>query len=62
LTFDREALPRVLRRTTTAFLLPLHLADADNFETPAADPAPRLRLLRDHDHASFIDLPAAQPK
>jgi hypothetical protein len=43
-------------RVTVAF------ADADNFETPAADPAPRLRLLRDRDHASFIDLPAAQPK
>jgi hypothetical protein len=32
-------------------------ADADNFETPALDPAPKIRLLRNAAHASFVDLP-----
>ena len=32
-------------------------ADADNFETPVLDPAPGLRLLRDANHPSLIDLP-----
>jgi putative CocE/NonD family hydrolase len=43
-------------RITVAF------ADADNFETPVIDPAPRLRLLRDRDHPSFIQLPVVQEK
>jgi putative CocE/NonD family hydrolase len=43
-------------RVTVAF------ADADNFETPAIDPAPKLRLLRDRDHPSFVDLPVAPPE
>ena len=32
-------------------------ADSDNFETPALDPAPKIRLLRDTAHASFVELP-----
>lgn len=32
-------------------------ADADNFETPVLDPAPKIRLLRDVAHASFVELP-----
>ena len=32
-------------------------ADADNFETPVIDPPPRVRLLRNRDCASSIDLP-----
>ena len=32
-------------------------ADADNFETPLLDPAPKIRLLRDAAHASFVALP-----
>jgi putative CocE/NonD family hydrolase len=32
-------------------------ADADNFETPVVAPAPGIRLLRDSDHPSFIQLP-----
>jgi putative CocE/NonD family hydrolase len=32
-------------------------ADADNFETPALDPAPKIRLLRENAHASFVELP-----
>jgi putative CocE/NonD family hydrolase len=32
-------------------------ADADNFQTPFLDPPPEIRLLRDVDHASFVDLP-----
>jgi putative CocE/NonD family hydrolase len=38
-------------RITVAF------ADADNFQTPFLDPPPEVRLLRDTDHASFVDLP-----
>jgi putative CocE/NonD family hydrolase len=32
-------------------------ADADNFDTPIIDPAPKLHLLRDLNHPSFIQLP-----
>ncbi|HVN52901.1 MAG TPA: CocE/NonD family hydrolase [Anaerolineaceae bacterium] len=32
-------------------------ADAGNFATPVLDPAPSLRLLRDPEHPSFLDLP-----
>lgn len=32
-------------------------ADADNFETPVLEPAPRVRVLRDARHASSIELP-----
>jgi putative CocE/NonD family hydrolase len=35
----------------------LTFADADNFETPVLDPPPRVRVLRDARHASFIELP-----
>jgi hypothetical protein len=38
-------------RVTVAF------ADADNFDTPVIDPAPMVHLLRDKNHASFIELP-----
>jgi hypothetical protein len=38
-------------RVTVAF------ADADNFETPVIDPPPKLHLLRDKNHPSFIQLP-----
>jgi predicted acyl esterase len=38
-------------RITVAF------ADADNFATLFLNPPPEVRLLRDVDHASFIDLP-----
>jgi hypothetical protein len=37
-------------------------ADADNFETPALNPAPKLRLLRDMNHPSFVHLPVVQPR
>jgi putative CocE/NonD family hydrolase len=37
-------------------------ADADNLETPAIDPAPKLKLLRDMDHPSFIQLPMVQSR
>jgi hypothetical protein len=37
-------------------------ADADNFETPTLDPAPKLRLLRDMNHPSFIQLPVVQSR
>jgi hypothetical protein len=35
-------------------------ADADNLETPPIDPAPKLKLLREMNHPSFIQLPIAQ--
>lgn len=43
-------------RITVAF------ADADNFETPVINPAPKIRLLRDVNHPSFIQLPVVQPR
>jgi putative CocE/NonD family hydrolase len=38
-------------RITVAF------ADADNFETPVIDPAPKVQLLRDRNHPSYVQLP-----
>ena len=35
-------------------------ADADNFDTPAVDPPPKLHVLRDADHPSAIRLPTVQ--
>ena len=32
-------------------------ADADNFDTPVLDPAPKIYVLRDTAHASFVELP-----
>jgi putative CocE/NonD family hydrolase len=43
-------------RITVAF------ADADNFETPVINPAPKLRLLRDMNHPSFVQLPVVQSR
>jgi hypothetical protein len=37
-------------------------ADADNYETPLIDPAPKLRVLRDKDHPSFVELPVVQSR
>ena len=37
-------------------------ADADNFETPVLDPAPKLQVLRDQEHASFVKLPIVQSR
>ena len=37
-------------------------ADADNFDTPVIDPAPKLQLLRGMNHPSFIQLPVAQSR
>jgi hypothetical protein len=41
-------------RITVAF------ADADNFETPVINPAPKLHLLRDMNHPSSIQFPIVQ--
>jgi hypothetical protein len=38
-------------RITVAF------ADADSFQTPLLSPPPEVRLLREADHGSFVDLP-----
>jgi len=43
-------------RITVAF------ADADNFETPVLNPAPRLQLLTDTNHPSFVQLPVVQAR
>jgi putative CocE/NonD family hydrolase len=43
-------------RITVAF------ADADNFETPVIDPAPKLHVLRDMNHSSLVWLPVVQAK
>jgi putative CocE/NonD family hydrolase len=37
-------------------------ADVDNFETPIINPAPKLRLLREMNHLSFIQLPVVQAR
>ena len=37
-------------------------ADADNFETPVLDPAPKLHLLWDKDHPSSVQLPIVQSR
>ena len=37
-------------------------ADADNFDTPVIDPAPKLQLLRSMNHPSFIQLSVAQSR
>ena len=41
-------------RITIAF------ADANNFDTPVIDPAPKVQLLRDKNHPSFVELPVVQ--
>jgi hypothetical protein len=41
-------------RITVAF------SDADNFETPVVNPAPKLKLLRDKNHPSFVQIPIIQ--
>jgi putative CocE/NonD family hydrolase len=43
-------------RITVAF------ADADNFETPVLNPAPKIKLLRDMNHLSFVQLPIAESR
>jgi putative CocE/NonD family hydrolase len=43
-------------RITVAF------ADADNFETPVIEPPPKLHLLRDKNHPSFVQLPVVQSR
>jgi len=43
-------------RITVAF------TDADNFETPVINPAPKLRLLRDMNHPSSIQFPIVQSR
>jgi putative CocE/NonD family hydrolase len=37
--------------------LTVTFADADNYETPVLDPAPRVRVHRGAPHASFVELP-----
>jgi putative CocE/NonD family hydrolase len=37
-------------------------ADADNFETPVLNPAPKIHLLRDTNYPSSIQLPIVQPQ
>jgi uncharacterized protein len=41
-------------RITVAF------ADAGNFDTPILTPAPTLQILKDKDHASYVELPIIQ--
>jgi putative CocE/NonD family hydrolase len=38
------------------------VADADNFETPILNPAPKLHLLRNRNHPSFVQLPLVQSR
>jgi putative CocE/NonD family hydrolase len=49
-------------RKGTRIRITVAFADADNFETPVIDPAPKLRLLRDMNHPSSIQLPVVQSR
>ena len=40
--------------------LAISCADAENFDTPVLNPAPRLQVLRNTSHPSYVDLPIAQ--
>jgi len=42
--------------------LTIAFADADNFDTPIINPAPKIRLLRNMNHPSFIELPVVQTR
>jgi predicted acyl esterase len=56
LVFD--LLPTARRfRQGTHIRIAVACADADNFETPTLVPAPRVHLLRDAVHTSFVELP-----
>jgi putative CocE/NonD family hydrolase len=56
LVFD--LLPTAYRFATgNRIRITIACADADNFDTPVTHPAPKLRLLRDRNHPSFIQLP-----
>ena len=56
LVFD--LLPTAKRfRQGTRIRAAVACADADNFDTPTLDPAPRVHLLRNIAHTSFVELP-----
>ena len=40
--------------------LTVTFADADNFATTVLDPAPRVRVLRGAQHASYVEFPAGR--
>ncbi len=46
-----------LFRTGNRIRIAVACADADNFDTPALDPTPKVRVLRDADHALSVELP-----
>jgi putative CocE/NonD family hydrolase len=56
LVFDLQPTARRFRRGTR-IRIAVTCADADNFDTPMLDPAPRIHLLRDAIHDSFVELP-----
>jgi putative CocE/NonD family hydrolase len=56
LVFDLLPVSKLFRKGNSIRLV-ITCADADNFETPALDPPPQLRMLRSASHASFVDLP-----
>jgi putative CocE/NonD family hydrolase len=56
LIFDLLPTARRFRRGTR-IRIAVTCTDADNFDTPILDPAPRVHLLRDVVHASYIELP-----
>ncbi len=51
-----------LFRAGNRIRITITFADADNFETPVLNPTPKLHLLRDRNHPSFIQLPVIQEK
>jgi putative CocE/NonD family hydrolase len=44
-------------RTGNRIRISVICADADNFETPTLNPLPKIRVLRDSAHASFVEFP-----
>jgi putative CocE/NonD family hydrolase len=57
LVFDLQPTAQLFRRGQR-LRIAITGADADNFETPPRDPAPRIDLLRGSEYASWIELPA----
>jgi hypothetical protein len=54
---NQAGLTSCLFRRENRMRLTVAFADADNLKTPFVNPPPEVRLLRDTDHASFVDLP-----
>ena len=60
-TLKFDLLPTAYRfRKGSRIRLTIACADADNFRTPKIDPAPEVKIFRDNNDPSFIELPVIQ--